>query len=126
MAHFAGKGTASGKETKGTVSERVPSNGGRATEELREHRSAVGGVGRSSAAAVQVARSTGAGRHQRRIAAGEPARIHAPQRDQPAEAAAGREDAWKWIFSKVPCKKSRLDARAARTWREGIYDQIRE
>jgi hypothetical protein len=29
MAHFAGKGTASGEETKGTVSERVPSNGGR-------------------------------------------------------------------------------------------------
>ena len=50
MAHFAGKGTASGEETKGTVSERVSSNGGRATEALREHRSDVGGAGRSSAA----------------------------------------------------------------------------
>ena len=29
-------------------------------------------------------------------------------------------------FSKVPCKKSRLDARAAATLAEGIYDQIRE
>jgi hypothetical protein len=26
----------------------------------------------------------------------------------------------------VPNKKSRLDARATRTWRDGIYDQIRE
>ena len=33
---------------------------------------------------------------------------------------------WRWIFSKVPCKKSRLDARADATWRDGIYDQIRE
>ena len=37
MAHFAGKGTASGKETSGTLSERVPPDGGGAAEELREH-----------------------------------------------------------------------------------------
>ena len=50
MAHFAGKGTASGEETKGTVSERVPSNGSRATEASRECRSVVGRTWRSSAA----------------------------------------------------------------------------
>ena len=47
MAHFAGKGTASGEETKGTTSERVSSNGGRLkrcenivalSEELGVHR----------------------------------------------------------------------------------------
>ena len=54
MAHFAGKGTASGEETKGTVSERVPSNGSRATEALREYRSVVGRTWRSSAAVVQM------------------------------------------------------------------------
>jgi len=26
----------------------------------------------------------------------------------------------------VPCKKSRLDARAEQHWRDGIYEQIRE
>jgi hypothetical protein len=54
MAHFAGKGTASGEQTKGTVSERVPSNGSRATEALREYRSVVGRTWRSSAAVVQM------------------------------------------------------------------------
>ena len=54
MAHFAGKGTASGEETKGTVSERISPKGGRATEALRERRSAVGGAGRASAPVVQV------------------------------------------------------------------------
>jgi hypothetical protein len=54
MAHFAGKGTASGEETKGTVSERVPSNGSRATEALREYRSVVGRTWRSSAAVEQM------------------------------------------------------------------------
>jgi len=40
----------SGKEASGTVSEGVPSNGGRATEALREHRSAIRGaqVGRAT------------------------------------------------------------------------------
>src|SRR5207245_620172 len=59
MLSQAGKGTASGEETKGAVSERVSSNGGRATEALREHCSAVGGAGRSSAVVVQMARSIG-------------------------------------------------------------------
>ena len=48
-------------ETKGTLSEPVPSNGGRATETFGEHRGAVGGAGGSSAAVVEVARSTGPG-----------------------------------------------------------------
>jgi len=36
-AHLAER-TASGKETSGAVSERVPADGGRAIEELRQHR----------------------------------------------------------------------------------------
>ena len=36
LAHFAGKGTASGKETSGTVPECIPEDGGRAAERLRE------------------------------------------------------------------------------------------
>src|SRR5712692_529286 len=57
-AHCAGKGTASGKETSGTLSERVPPEGGGATEELREHCGALARTGRASTASVQVARST--------------------------------------------------------------------
>src|SRR6266567_2597886 len=38
-AHLAER-TASGKETSGAVSERVPADGGRAIEELRQHRGA--------------------------------------------------------------------------------------
>src|SRR5207302_393241 len=125
MAHFAGKGTASGEEAKGTISERVSSNGGRATEALRKHRSAVGGVGRSSAAVVQMARSTGPGWHQRRTAAGEPARIHTPQRGQPAKATAGREDLGGGFFQRYLAKSRGSTPEARYHWREGIYDQIR-
>jgi hypothetical protein len=54
MAHFAGKRSASGEQTSGTVSERVPSNGSRASEALGEYRSVVGRTWRSSAAVVQM------------------------------------------------------------------------
>ena len=71
---------------------------------LREHRGAVGGAWRSSAAVVQVARSTGADRRWRGAAAGELARVHAPQRDQPAKATAGREDPGGGFFQRCLAK----------------------
>src|SRR5215468_10788946 len=39
-AHFAGKETASGKETSGAVSQGISPNGSGALEELRQHRAA--------------------------------------------------------------------------------------
>jgi len=54
------------------------------------------------------------------------ARICLIARNPSLEAAFGRQDL-EVIFSKVPCKKSRLDAkRNSGFWRNGIYDQIRE
>jgi len=58
-AHLAER-TASGKETSGAVSERVPADGGRAIEELRQHRGPGARAGCTSSPAVQMARSTGA------------------------------------------------------------------
>src|SRR2546430_10675828 len=91
-AHCAGKGTASGKESKetsGAVPEGIPPHGSRAADEVRQHRGAVARTRRASAPALQMAGPTGSGRGPRRIAAAELTRIHTAQGGQSAEAAAG-------------------------------------
>jgi len=52
------------------------------------------------------------------------ARIHAPERGRPAKATAG-EKTLEVDFSKVPCKKSRLDAKKHGITGGRHYDQIR-
>src|SRR5438105_15734751 len=66
-AHFAEKGTASGKETgHRSISPGVPEDGCRAVEELRQHRRALPGTGGTPATAIQMAGSDGAERRRRR------------------------------------------------------------
>src|SRR5437870_11233123 len=67
LAHFAEKGTASGKETSHrSISPGVPEDGCRAVEELRQHRRAIPGTGGTPATAIQMAGSVGADRRRRR------------------------------------------------------------
>src|SRR5215813_9563743 len=60
MGTLCRKGTASGKETSGAVSQGISPNGSGALEKLRQYRGAGARTGFTSAASVQVARATGA------------------------------------------------------------------
>jgi hypothetical protein len=86
-AHCAGKGTASGKETKdtsGAVPKRIPPHGGREVEELRQHCGAIGRTRRTSALTLQMARPTGSGRDRGGITASELKGSDPAQRGQSA------------------------------------------
>src|ERR1700731_4153861 len=63
--------------------------------------------------------------HRRRTAARESARIHAPQRGQPAKTTAGREDLGGRFFQGCLAKSRSSTPEARYHWREGIYGQIR-
>ena len=81
-------------------------------EDCAERYGAGGGTGSASDAAVSLAEAGSDGAQRGREQESSPVR-EAAERDARTEAGAGGEDVWRWIFSKVPCKKSRLDARAA-------------
>ena len=121
-AHFAEKGTASGKETSRAVSQRISPNSGGALEELRQHRGASARTGLTSAASVQVARATGAGRAWRTGAQHTGAAPASPA----VEAFAGGENDGSGFFQGCLAKSRGSTPAEQQLWREDIYDQVRE
>ena len=107
-----------GKETSGTVSEGVPSDGRRATEDLRQHRGPIARAGRASSPAIQVARSTGPDRGVRWIAAASLTRVNASQRGQPAQARAGRQSGGDGFFQGCLAKSRGSTPAERKLWRE--------
>src|SRR5215469_1417653 len=114
--------TASGKETSGAVSQGISPNGSGALEELRQHRGASTRIGYTSAASVQVARSTGAG------GAGGTGSQHtgAAPASPSVEAFAGGENDGSGFFQRCLAKSRGSTPAEEPLWRADIYDQIRE
>src|SRR5499426_581005 len=122
MGTLCRKGTASGKETSGAVSQGISPKGSGALEELRQHRGAGARTGFTSAASVQVARATGAGG-----AWGTGAEYTGAAPASPSvEAFAGGENDGSGFFHGCLAKSRGSTPAEQQLWRADIYDQIRE
>jgi hypothetical protein len=113
LTHFAVKGAASINDTKGKASIRVPSDGGGTVEALREHGALSEELGVSRLLLYRW-------RYQLDPVEGR----QEPPPESPRESTLREENhqlngcwrrrLWRWIFSRAPCKRSRLDARQVR------------
>src|SRR5262245_11035791 len=122
MGTLCRKGTASGKETSGAVSQGISPNGSGALEKLRQYRGAGARTGFTSAASVQVARATGAGGAWGTGAQHTGAAPASPS----VEAFAGGENDGSGFFQRCLAKSRGSTAAEQQLWRADIYDQIRE
>src|SRR5260370_42706584 len=88
LAHFAGKGAASGREAKRKASSSVPPDGGREDEALREHWGAVGAVRRITAGGMSVVAQTFRALRRPRAPTAKIEWIHTPHAQLPTDVGA--------------------------------------
>jgi hypothetical protein len=125
LAHFAQKGTASGKETSTrSIPDGFPEDGRRAIEEARPRRRALPGAG-GEPTALQMAGSAVADRRRRGTTC-KLSRACTAATSHAIEARGGGRDTGSEFLQRCLARNRGSTPEQKQVWRDDIYEQIRE